>query len=84
VFVGHYTPETLGDYCSGTNHVLPTAGWARSHGSLSTADFMLRMTVQHASAAGLANIGPDAALLAEHEQLHAHAEAVRLRLRSSP
>lgn len=82
VFVGHYTPESLGDYCSGTNHVLPTAGWARSHGSLSTADFMLRMTVQQATAAGLANIGPDAASMADHEQLQAHAEAVRLRLRS--
>jgi len=82
VFVGHYTPESLGDYCSGTNHVLPTAGWARSHGSLSTADFMLRMTVQQASPAGLANIGPDAAIMADHEQLQAHAEAVRSRLRS--
>lgn len=82
VFVGHYTPESLGDYCSGTNHVLPTAGWARSHGSLSTADFMLRMTVQQATPAGLANIGPDAAIMADHEQLQAHAEAVRSRLRS--
>jgi histidinol dehydrogenase len=81
VFVGHHTPESLGDYCSGTNHVLPTAGWARSHGSLSTADFMLRMTVQQATPAGLANIGEDAATLADHEQLQAHAEAVRLRLR---
>jgi len=82
VFVGQHTPESLGDYCSGTNHVLPTAGWARSHGSLSTADFMLRMTVQQATPAGLANIGPDAAIIADQEQLPAHAEAVRLRLRS--
>jgi len=82
VFVGQHTPESLGDYCSGTNHVLPTAGWARSHGSLSTADFMLRMTVQQATPAGLANIGPDAAIMADQEQLPAHAEAVRLRLRS--
>lgn len=82
VFVGHYTPESIGDYCSGTNHVLPTAGWARSYGSLSTADFMTRMTVQSATPQGLQIIGPDAITLAEHEQLDAHANAVRLRLAS--
>ncbi len=80
VFVGCHTPESLGDYCSGTNHVLPTAGWARSYGSLSTSDFMTRMTVQEATASGLRAIGPDAIVLAEHEQLEAHALAVRLRL----
>jgi len=80
VFVGQYTPESLGDYCSGTNHVLPTAGWARSYGSLSTADFMTRMTVQQASPEGLQEIGPDAVCIANHEQLQAHAVAVQLRL----
>lgn len=80
VFVGQYTPESLGDYCSGTNHVLPTSGWARNHGSLSTADFMNRMTVQEATPEGLQNIGPDAVIMATHEQLDAHAMAVTLRL----
>lgn len=80
VFVGQYTPESLGDYCSGTNHVLPTSGWARNHGSLSTADFMNRMTVQEATPEGLQNIGPDAVTMARHEQLDAHALAVELRL----
>lgn len=82
VFAGHYTPESLGDYCSGTNHVLPTAGWARSVGSLSTMDFMTRMTVQQATPQGLQQIGPDAVTLARHEQLDAHALAVTLRLDS--
>ncbi len=82
VFVGAYTPESLGDYCSGTNHVLPTAGWARSYGSLSTTDFMTRMTVQEASPAGLLEIGPDVINMADHEQLEAHAMAVRLRLQA--
>lgn len=80
VFVGHYTPESLGDYCSGTNHVLPTAGWARNHGSLSSQDFMNRMTVQEATVDGLRAIGSDAITLAKHEQLDAHAMAVRLRM----
>ncbi len=80
VFVGQYTPESLGDYCSGTNHVLPTSGWARNHGSLSTADFMNRMTVQEATAEGLQGVGPDAVTMARHEQLDAHALAVELRL----
>ncbi len=80
VFVGQYTPESLGDYCSGTNHVLPTAGWARSYGSLSSGDFMTRMTVQEASPEGILEIGPDAISIATHEQLEAHAMAVQLRL----
>ena len=80
VFLGHWTPESLGDYCSGTNHVLPTAGWARSFGGLSVDDFMRSMTVQQASPEGLTNIGPLAVTLAMAEQLEAHARAVTLRL----
>jgi histidinol dehydrogenase len=80
VFLGHYTPESLGDYISGTNHVLPTAGWARSHAGLSLSDFMRRMTVQRASPEGLKTLGPPGARLAAHEGLDAHRLAIQLRL----
>jgi histidinol dehydrogenase len=80
VFLGHYTPESLGDYISGTNHVLPTAGWARSHAGLSVSDFMRRMTVQEASPEGLSVLGPPGARLAAHEGLDAHRLAIDIRL----
>jgi histidinol dehydrogenase len=80
VFIGHLTPEALGDYISGTNHVLPTGGWARSHAGLSLTDFMRRMTVQEASAEGLRELGPPGARLAAHEGLDAHRLAIQLRL----
>jgi histidinol dehydrogenase len=80
VFLGHYTPESLGDYISGTNHVLPTGGWARSIGGLSISDFMRRMTVQEASPAGLRKLGPPGARLAAHEGLDAHRLAITMRL----
>jgi histidinol dehydrogenase len=82
VFVGPWTPESLGDYCSGTNHVLPTYGWARSHGALGTGDFMRRMTFQQASREALAAVGPTAEKLAEVEGLDAHRMAVSARLKS--
>ena len=80
VFLGHYTPEALGDYISGTNHVLPTGGWARSTAGLSITDFMRRMTVQEASPEGLKQLGPPGARLAAHEGLDAHRLAITLRL----
>lgn len=80
IFVGPWTPESLGDYCSGTNHVLPTYGWARSHGALGPGDFMRRMTLQQASREALAQVGPTAEILAETEGLDAHRMAVRARL----
>jgi histidinol dehydrogenase len=80
VFLGHYTPEALGDYISGTNHVLPTGGWARSVSGLSITDFMRRMTVQEASPEGLKTLGPHGARLAAHEGLDAHRLAITLRL----
>jgi histidinol dehydrogenase len=80
VFVGPWTPESLGDYCSGTNHVLPTYGWARSHGALGTGDFMRRMTFQQASREALERVGPVAEALAAFEGLEAHRMAVRARL----
>ncbi|UCC15363.1 MAG: histidinol dehydrogenase, partial [Gammaproteobacteria bacterium] len=80
VFLGHWTPESLGDYCSGTNHVLPTYGFARAFSGLGVEDFQRRITVQTASADGLRGIGPTAMTLARLEGLEAHASAVERRL----
>ncbi|MEE4174335.1 MAG: histidinol dehydrogenase [Xanthomonadales bacterium] len=81
VFLGRWTPESLGDYSSGTNHVLPTYGYARAYSGLSVTDFMRRMTVQRATPAGLAVAGRDAMRIAEAEGLDAHRMAVACRLR---
>ncbi len=83
VFLGDWTPEALGDYCSGTNHVLPTNGAARAYSGVSVASFQNAVSVQSATPAGLAAIGPDAVTLAEAEGLDAHANAVALRLRAA-
>jgi histidinol dehydrogenase len=80
IFVGAYTPETMGDYCTGANHVLPTYGFARAFSGLSLTDFMKRMTVQELSADGLRDLGPTAVQLAQLEGLDAHANAVHVRL----
>jgi histidinol dehydrogenase len=80
VFLGPWSPEPMGDYCSGTNHVLPTYGYARAYSGLSLHDFSRRMTVQELSADGLRALGPVAARLARLEGLDAHAAAVDLRL----
>lgn len=80
VFVGPWTPESLGDYASGTNHVLPTYGWARACSGLGLADFQRTMTVQEASSLGLARLGPTVARLATAENLIAHRRAVTVRL----
>lgn len=80
IFLGEWTPESVGDYCSGSNHVLPTYGYARSYSGVSVASFQKQVTVQELSADGLRNIGPCAAILAEAEQLEAHRRAVTLRL----
>ncbi|MCB1555020.1 MAG: histidinol dehydrogenase [Xanthomonadales bacterium] len=80
VFLGALSPEALGDYCSGTNHVLPTYGAARAYSGVSLTSFMRLITVQSVTAEGLRAIGPDAVALAEAERLHAHARAVSLRL----
>jgi histidinol dehydrogenase len=84
VFMGDYTPEALGDYCSGTNHVLPTAGAARAYSGVSVASFQNQISVQAASAEGIAAIGPCALTLARAEGLGAHANAVALRLGVAP
>jgi histidinol dehydrogenase len=82
VFLGAWSPESMGDYCSGTNHVLPTYGYARAYSGLSITDFQKRMTVQELSADGLRQLGPVAETLANLEGLDAHARAVTLRLAS--
>lgn len=84
VFLGDYTPEALGDYCSGTNHVLPTAGAARAYSGVSLASFQNQISVQAASAEGIAGIGPCALVMARAEGLDAHANAVALRLGAVP
>ncbi len=80
VFVGPWTPESLGDYASGTNHVLPTYGWARSFSGLGLADFSRTMTVQEATPLGFARLSGTVARLAEAESLVAHRRAVTVRL----
>jgi len=80
VFLGAWSPETLGDYCAGPNHVLPTLGFARAFGGVGVDSFLRRVNVQEASAEGLRAIGGDAAVLARAERLEAHARAVDVRL----
>ena len=82
IFVGPWTPESAGDYASGTNHVLPTYGYSRNHSSLSLLDFYRRYTVQSATAKGLQTIGPAIVTLATAEGLMAHANAVKIRLKN--
>jgi histidinol dehydrogenase len=80
VFLGTWSPEPMGDYCSGTNHVLPTYGYARAYSGLSVLDFVKGITVQELSPAGLQGLGPVAVELAKLEGLDAHASAVSRRL----
>lgn len=82
IFVGAWTPESAGDYASGTNHVLPTYGYSRNHSSLSLLDFYRRYTVQTVTAKGLQALGPAIMTLANAEGLAAHANAVKLRLKN--
>jgi histidinol-phosphate aminotransferase len=80
IFLGALTPESTGDYNAGTNHVLPTYGYARAYSGVSVASFVKLVTVQTLSAQGLANIGPEAVVFARAEGLEAHAQAVQKRL----
>ena len=82
IFLGAWSPETVGDYCSGTNHVLPTYAATKAWSGLSVASFQKQISVQELSADGLRAIGPCAVILARAEQLDAHAYAVSLRLES--
>lgn len=80
VFLGHYTPESVGDYASGTNHTLPTNGFARAYSGVNMDAFMKKITFQELSPSGLQNIGPAVEAMAAAEQLQAHARAVSIRL----
>jgi histidinol dehydrogenase len=79
IFIGNFSPQSAGDYATGPNHVLPTAGAARFRGGLSASDFVKVITVQKFFREGLREIAPVVTALAETEGLHAHAESVRLR-----
>jgi len=80
VFLGALTPESAGDYASGTNHVLPTYGNARAYGGISIYSFLKSMTAQNLTPAGLRSLGPTIVTMAEAEELQAHANAVMIRL----
>ncbi|MEO5813058.1 MAG: histidinol dehydrogenase [Rhodanobacter sp.] len=80
VFLGPWAPESVGDYCSGSNHVLPTYGHARTFSGVSVASYQKQISVQELSAEGLRSIGPCTATLAAAEELEAHRRAVTLRL----
>jgi histidinol dehydrogenase len=81
VFLGNLTPESAGDYASGTNHTLPTSGFAKAYSGVSTDAFLKKITFQHLSVAGLNNIGHTVEILAEAEGLEAHKNAVSIRLK---
>ena len=80
IFLGAYSPESMGDYASGTNHVLPTYGYTRTYSSLGLADFSKRMTVQELTPQGFKDLAKTVELMASAEQLDAHKQAVSIRL----
>jgi len=82
VFLGNYSCESAGDYASGTNHTLPTNGYARSYSGVSLDSFVTKITFQELTKEGIRNIGPAIELMAEAEQLFAHKNAVTLRLKN--
>jgi histidinol dehydrogenase len=82
VFLGHFSPESVGDYASGTNHTLPTGGWARSYSGVSVDSFVKKITFQELTQEGLASIGPHVEIMAEAESLIGHKRAVSIRLKS--
>ncbi|MBR5203812.1 MAG: histidinol dehydrogenase [Bacteroidaceae bacterium] len=82
VFLGSYTPESAGDYASGTNHTLPTNGYAKAYSGVSLDSFIRKITFQEINREGIQNIGPAIEVMAAHEQLDAHKNAVSVRLNS--
>jgi len=80
VFLGNLTPESVGDYASGTNHTLPTSAYARAYSGVSIDSFIKKITFQHITPDGIKNIGPSVEILAELEGLHAHKNAVTVRI----
>lgn len=82
VFIGNYTPESAGDYASGTNHTLPTNGYAKNYSGVHLDSFLKAMTFQKITEKGIQNIGQAVAIMAEAEGLHAHKNAITLRLKA--
>jgi histidinol dehydrogenase len=82
IFLGNYTPESCGDYASGTNHTLPTNGYARAYSGVSVDSFVKKITIQNITEQGIQNIGPIVETMAEAESLEAHKKAVTIRLKS--
>ena len=80
VFLGHYSPESVGDYASGTNHTLPTNGYAKAYSGVSLDSFVKKITFQHLEKEGLKNIGPSVETMAAAEGLDAHKNAVTIRM----
>ena len=80
VFLGNYSCESAGDYASGTNHTLPTSGYAKAYSGVSLDSFIRKITFQELTPEGIRNIGPAVALMAQHEQLDAHKRAMTLRI----
>ncbi|MBD1386423.1 histidinol dehydrogenase [Mucilaginibacter rigui] len=80
VFLGNLTPESAGDYASGTNHTLPTSSYARAYSGVSVDSFVKKITFQYLTEEGIQNIGPSVEILAEMEGLHAHRNAVTVRM----
>lgn len=80
IFLGYYTPESVGDYASGTNHTLPTYGYARNYSGVSLDSFVTKITFQELTKDGLRKLGPAVEVMAEAEELRGHARAVTLRL----
>jgi histidinol dehydrogenase len=80
IFLGHYTPEAAGDYASGTNHTLPTYGYAKAYSGVSVDSFVKKITVQKISQQGIKTLGPIVETMAENEELLAHKNAVSIRL----
>ena len=83
VFIGNYSPESAGDYASGTNHTLPTSGWARSFSGVNIDSFMHKITYQELSPEGLGELGKVITSMARAEGLDAHALAVEVRLKNN-
>ena len=81
VFIGPWSPESAGDYASGTNHTLPTGGWARAYSGVNTDSFLRKITYQELTRDGLSALSPAIVAMAEAEGLGAHAAAVRVRLK---
>ncbi len=81
VFLGHYTPESAGDYASGTNHTLPTNGHARAYSGVSVDSFVKKVTFQQITKEGIQQVGPTVITMAEAEGLDAHANAVKIRIK---